>query len=183
MKRALAFGIVAAVGLTLSTPALSGKRNKKKKEAPPPAAQTEEAEEEAEPEPADGPHAAVVAYRHNLLEGVAKHFGLSKMILQGKVDRPGDLAGHAKAVEAAFADFGTLFPEGSGPDAYPQTDALGTIWTDAEGFAAAIERVQTEAAAFTKLAEAGDMEGAKAQFGKVGASCGGCHESFRKDDD
>ncbi|MEO0601156.1 MAG: cytochrome c [Myxococcota bacterium] len=184
MKRALALTFVAAIGLTLSTPALSGKKKKNQDTAPAPAAQTEANDEpEAPPEPADGPHAAVVAYRHTLLEGVAKHFVMSKMILMGKVDRPNDLAGHARAIQASFVDFGTLFPEGSGPDAYPQTDALGTIWTDAAGFEAAIARVQAEAATFVERAEAGDMDGAKAQFGKVGASCGGCHETFRADDD
>jgi len=182
MKRALALTFVAAVVLTLSTPALSGG---KKKAPPEPAPTTEKDDDESEEEeaaPADGPHAAIVAYRHNLLEGVAKHFGLSKMIVMGKVDRADDLAAHARAIQASFEDFGALFPEGSGPDAYPQTDALATIWTDGDGFGVAISAIQTEAAKFTELAEAGDLEGAKAQFGKVGAACGGCHETYREDD-
>lgn len=181
-------GIITVASLTLAltaSPALS-KRGKKKKDAEeaPTTEAVAEPEVEAEPEPnTTGEHAGIVGYRHTLLESVAKHFGMSKMILQGKVaGRDADLVAHARAIHAASNEFVAMFPEGSGPTAYPQTDALDAIWTDWAGFEAKAGAFAAESAEFLKLAEAGDMEGAKAQFGKVGGSCGGCHESFRKDD-
>ena len=181
--------LVLTLGLTLTAGSALA-RGKKKQEAPAPAPAAAPAEAPvapetpAEPEPADGPYAGIVSYRHNLLESVAKHFGLLKLIVQGKVEgREADMAEHARAIHDASTDFVSMFPEGSGPDAYPQTDALPTIWADMAGFEAAAARFETESAALLELAEAKDVEGVKAGFGKLGGACGGCHETFRKDDD
>ena len=57
--------------------------------------------------------------------------------------------------------------------------ALPAVYSDAAGFQRAIDRLQAETAKLGALARARDEAGVKAQFGAVGKSCGGCHESFR----
>ena len=168
MKRLVmvASAVVAGVAL-LSTPALS--KNGKKRGA-------------NASKPASSEVAALVKYRHELLESVAKHMGLAKAIVMGKVDRPGDLPMHARALHDASKDFTSMFPEGSGPDVVPQTDALATVWTDWSGFEARAKDFESATATFLQLAEAGDVEGAKAQLRTVGQACGSCHDSFRKDE-
>ena len=65
----------------------------------------------------------------------------------------------------------------------PSTEALPAIWTDADGFAAAVQALQTESAALIEAANGDDFDAFKAQFGKVGGTCGGCHDGYRLDDE
>jgi len=129
----------------------------------------------------DASLAPVVKYRHVLMESWGKHLGLSKMILDGGVSRPADLVAHADALAGTGKDLVALFPAGSGPDAF-ETEALATIWETPEEFAAAAAAYEQATAKFAEAARSGDVEAAKAAFGGVGQSCGGCHDSFRKDD-
>jgi cytochrome c556 len=57
--------------------------------------------------------------------------------------------------------------------------ALPAVFSDAAGFQRAVDRLQAETAKLGVVARARDEAGVKAQFGAVGKSCGGCHESFR----
>ena len=80
------------------------------------------------------------------------------------------LAGWARAIPG-------MFPAGSGGG---KSAALPAIWSDRAGFEA---RAAAYAAAADKLAAfaaAGDAEGFKAQLREVGASCGSCHDTYRK---
>ncbi len=74
------------------------------------------------------------------------------------------------------------FPAGTGPSA-GKTEALPAIWEKPADFKAAANRLVTESAKLKTLADAGDLAGAGAQVKAVGASCGGCHDNFKKKDD
>lgn len=125
---------------------------------------------------------AVVKYRNITMGSMAKHMGASKMILKGQVSRSGDLVGHAMALQALGNDLVQQFPEGTGPESKLDTEALPAIWSDADGFAAAVKAYQDATAAYVEAAKTGDLEKAGEAFGGVGQSCGGCHDGFRKDD-
>lgn len=56
---------------------------------------------------------------------------------------------------------------------------LAAAFDDPAKFREAVERLQNETAKLGALARARDEAGVKAQWGAVGKSCGGCHESFR----
>jgi cytochrome c556 len=71
------------------------------------------------------------------------------------------------------------FPEGSG-EGPPETYAKAEIWSDPEGFKAAFDKA---IAASEALAMTADEASFKAAFPAVGASCGGCHENFRRPKD
>jgi len=57
--------------------------------------------------------------------------------------------------------------------------ALPAIWENPAKFKEAADRLQNELVKLGAVARARDEAGVKAQFGAVGKSCGGCHESFR----
>lgn len=168
--------------LLLASPALAGKKKDKPAEAPPAAAPAAEA-------PAAAPAAvepgiqAIYDYRHEVYESLGKHMKALSMIVKGQVEaRPKDMVAHATALNQVSLIIPDLFPDGTGPDVVPDTEALSTIWTDRAGFDAAAATFQTESAALVQVAGSGDLDAFKAQFGKVGQSCGGCHDGYRKDD-
>lgn len=72
--------------------------------------------------------------------------------------------------------FTKLFPEGTETG---DTKAAETIWSDPEGFKAASEAA-IEAAKAAAAAAAEGPEAFGAAFQAVGASCGACHEGYRK---
>lgn len=160
-------GLVAAVAVA------------KPPKAPPPAEVSTTAAATAAPAapaPAD-----VIAYRETVMGSMGKHMKALGMILKGKVDRPGDVVGHAEALHAAAKDLAALFPAGTGPDnaVGAKTEATAEIWARWADFEAAAGTYATETATLVTLAKADDREGFAAQLGKVGESCGGCHDAFK----
>ncbi len=73
------------------------------------------------------------------------------------------------------------FPEGSGPEAGVETEALPAIWTDAEGFAAATAEFETAVATLVAAGASADGDAIKTAFGNVGKTCGSCHDNYRED--
>lgn len=163
MKRAL---VLAVLCTAITVPALSGKKDKGADAAADTAALQ-----------------ATVDYRHTLYESMGKHMKMASFIVKGQLDVPDDMLLHAQALHGASKSIPKLFPAGTGPDNFEKTEALPSIWEDPEGFEQAVAAYQTETAKLVEVAKAGDVAGFKAQFGKVGATCGGCHDKFRKDDD
>ena len=141
-----------------------------------------DAEEAVKPLSKKARLAVIVETRHEMYEEMGKNMKASARIVKGEVEGPGDMAVYAKVLHESSLRIPELFPEGTGPDAFPETEALPAIWEDPEGFAAATKAYQEESAKLLEVAEAGDVEGFKAQFGNVGKTCGGCHETYRKDD-
>ena len=74
------------------------------------------------------------------------------------------------------------FPKGSGPEAGVKTAAKPEIWTDADGFAAAVAKLQGETAKLQDVAMAGDLDAIKAQVRATGAACKNCHDQYRAPD-
>jgi len=76
----------------------------------------------------------------------------------------------------------TWFPKGSGPGSGAVTDAKAEVWSDPQGFAAAVKRLQGESAKLQQIAATGDAGAAKAQVMAVGGACKNCHDKFRVPD-
>jgi cytochrome c556 len=85
----------------------------------------------------------------------------------------------AAVIAKSAAEIDTWFPKGSGPDSKFETDAKAEIWADPSAFATAAKALQAEAPKLQQLANANDVAGVKAQAGKLGATCKGCHDKFR----
>ncbi len=100
---------------------------------------------------------------------------------QLKTEAP-DMAAIAQAADRMNGLAGEIpnwFPAGSGPDDGVKTDALATIWSDPEGFAAAQVTLASATVTLQQLAAAGDAAGLREHVKVVGASCGGCHDKFK----
>ena len=131
---------------------------------------------------ADAPE-DVVTYRHVQMEAAGKHMKSTALIVKGTLDRKQDLKGHAASLHALSMEFGELFPAGTDPKSVVKTDALASIWEKPSEFQSAVKAFQDASKALVDAVDAGDEAGVKAAFGKVGKSCGGCHDDFKKDDE
>jgi cytochrome c556 len=83
--------------------------------------------------------------------------------------------------DAARAQYG-WFPAGSGPQPDVKTAAKPEIWTQAAQFKTAQDNFATEAGSFMTIAAAGNIDAIRAQTKLLGATCGGCHRTFRVDE-
>jgi cytochrome c556 len=68
----------------------------------------------------------------------------------------------------------------AGTDNVGNTKALPVIWTNNAKFKEQATKMEVEMAKLAQLANAGDAEGFKKQFGAVGGTCKACHDDFRK---
>lgn len=124
-----------------------------------------------------------VMQRQAVMKSVGTHFGAIKSILTGGGDVT-SVAGHASAISGLAGVVPTMFPEGTSLDDGFETEAKADIWSDWEGFLAAAEKVEAEAAKLAEIAETGDAQAATAQFAMVGKEgCSGCHTTFRQKDE
>ena len=131
-----------------------------------------------------GEPAAVIAYRHQAFQGMGKHLKAVSMAAKGRVTLPQkDLLMHTKALARAARQLPGWFPAGTGAGKETKSEALSEIWTNASGFQEAAGAFQTATKALVEVAESNDTEALLPAVKKVGASCGGCHDAFRKDDE
>ena len=75
------------------------------------------------------------------------------------------------------------FPAGSGPQAGVKTKARPEIWTQAARFKAAQDAFAKAASDFQKAVASRNPATMRAQAKALGASCKGCHDSFRTRED
>jgi cytochrome c556 len=120
-----------------------------------------------------------VEARQACMKANGKMMGVMVPVIKG--EKPYDKAANDAAVaevEAACANWPSSFPDDSKPGmAAVETWSKEEIWTDMAGFQAAGE-------AWFKAKEAvkasADEASFKAAFPALGASCGTCHEKFRR---
>mgnify|MGYP000849660662 FL=1 len=105
------------------------------------------------------------------------------------VDNPAsfnkDQAIAAANVIAATANsgMGALYVPGSDKGkGWKETRVKPELFTDKEGVGKVAMAFNKEANELAKVAATGDAAALKVQFGKVGETCKGCHDKFRKED-
>ncbi|MCB2088005.1 MAG: cytochrome c, partial [Sphingomonadaceae bacterium] len=119
--------------------------------------------------------------RHEWFEELGDAFKV--LMRASKSDTP-DMAAVKEATALAQAksnDLPGLFAPGTGPDA-GKTEAKANIWETPDDFMAKAKDFQLAAAALNAAAQADDVEGFKAAFGKTGGTCKACHETYREED-
>jgi cytochrome c556 len=100
--------------------------------------------------------------------------------IKGAIDRGDDVktqAFAARSIAAWAAAIPGMFPAGTD---IAGSGALPTVWSDAPGFAAKAADYQAAATRLADAAKAGDKQAFAAAFGEVRASCGGCHDPYKK---
>jgi cytochrome c556 len=76
----------------------------------------------------------------------------------------------------------TWFPKGSGPEAGVKTGAKPEIWSDPQGFAAAIQRLQGATARLQQVSASGDLAAIRSEVQTTGGACKNCHDHYRVPD-
>ena len=127
----------------------------------------------------DAPAPPAVAERQEGFKALGASFKLINDQLKTDAPDMAQIVPPAERMNVLASQIPTWFPAGTGPDDGVKTDALATVWTDPEGFAAVQTRLATATTRLQELALAGDTEGLREHVKMVGASCGGCHDNFR----
>lgn len=117
-----------------------------------------------------------IADRKAQMKQVGGAAGVVGKMMKGQADFD------AAAALAAFttmnkvaAGYGDLFPDGTESG---DTKAGPAIWSDREGFEAAVAKFEADTAAAIEAAPA-DLDALKVSFGAVSANCGACHQKYR----
>ncbi len=111
--------------------------------------------------------------RKGLFQGMKTHMGPMVAVAKGEMAFSEDTRNHAAGMLALANMTAGLFPAGSGEG---KTGAKANIWSDAEGFAKAVEAFRQAAA---KLAAADEIAFAPAVM-ELGKTCKSCHEDYRR---
>jgi len=83
----------------------------------------------------------------------------------------------------ANSGMGALYVPGSDKGTgFKETRVKSELFTDKEGVGKVAMAFGKEANELAKVAATGDAAALKVQFGKVGETCKGCHDKFRKDE-
>jgi cytochrome c556 len=111
--------------------------------------------------------------------------GASMKAINGILEANGpaaDVAAEATKINAKAMEIATLFPAGSDQPAGSepgQTKAKPEVWQNPDDFAAKLKALQDESAMLITAANGGDMAAIKAQYEKLGGTCGGCHKVYK----
>lgn len=126
--------------------------------------------------------AAVAAQkqRHQGYEQIGKQMRAAKQAIdQGNVAA---VRGPAAQLAALSARAPRWFPAGSGPEA-GKTHAKAIIWQQRPDFDSKMAAFGAAAKAFQAAAAGGDLNTIKAAHGRLGQTCGACHDVYRSKDD
>lgn len=121
---------------------------------------------------------AVIKFRQGVMKAQGGHMGAMAQIVRGKVDYPGRLLVHARALNSIAQNVDTLFPEDSD---FGETDAKEEIWSNWDKFKEAAEHLSDETGAFEKAVESKDEKAIGKGFKKLGEACKACHKKFRRE--
>jgi len=128
---------------------------------------------------ADSHAEAAVKYRQAVMKAIGAHTGAIAAVVKGQVDYGDHVAHHAASLAEMGSITADIFPQGSGPDAYADTEATNAIWAKADEFQAAVDAFKNQSAKLAEVAQGGDMQATMAEFQNLGKTCGGCHKPFR----
>lgn len=120
--------------------------------------------------------ANLIEYRQQTMKAAAGHLRAAKAMAVDGIRIAGHLETHAGSLELIGNLLPGLFPEGTTGG---ESDAKGEIWSDPDGFMAAMDAYSDAVESFTRAAE---MPGkiAKEGYYRVQEACKGCHKKYRE---
>lgn len=121
----------------------------------------------------------IIKYRQNTMKANGAHMAAMGAIINGKVDYKGQLADHARAVQAISKDIPGLFPKDSD---FGDTKALDGVWGKRAEFEKRAKDAREKSDALAKLIAGGDNKAIGAKFKELSDSCKACHKDFRKEE-
>jgi len=128
--------------------------------------------------PADSIRSRVAGYR--ALGAAFK--ATNDLVRAGNFVSPGLRQAAGQISAASRGQYG-WFPAGSGPQSRLKTAARAEIWSRTAEFRAAQDAFARQAATFERIAASGNEAAIRSGVRQLGASCKGCHDTFRVADD
>ncbi len=120
----------------------------------------------------------VIAMRHYLMENVGDN--MKEMGEKLKAGKIAEAKVNAQAITLHSLRVVELFPKGSTSET---SKAKEEIWQKWDEFVKSTDTLKTEADRLVMAIGGGKADEVGAQMKKVGGSCKGCHDSFRKPDE
>ena len=105
--------------------------------------------------------------------------GASMKAINGILEANGpaaDVAAEATKIHEKAMELATLFPAGSDQG---DTKAKPEVWQNPDDFTVHLKALQDESAMLVTAANGGDMAAVKAQYDKLGGTCGSCHKIYK----
>ena len=128
----------------------------------------------------------MIKYRMSVMKALGGHTGAINRLVRGQVPLMDQLEMHATAARDIAQTVATLFPADSIPPdaefagATTATEALAAIGEQPEEFEKAVQKTIDATEALVQVVQAGNNKELPQAFKRVGESCKGCHENFRK---
>jgi cytochrome c556 len=121
-----------------------------------------------------------IKYRQSAYGAMAWSMARIKMNVEGTFNKE-DVIKSANVIQAiANSGMGSLYLPGTDKGTgWEATRAKPEIWTEKEKLGKAATAFNKEANEMAKVAATGDAAAVKAQFGKLGETCKGCHDDFK----
>lgn len=124
---------------------------------------------------------SAIKARQGLMRIYAHSLGILGGMAKGEVEYNADAAQTAadNLLAAATINQSAMWPQGTDAESMPgKTTALPAIWEKFPDIATKGKALVD--AATTMQANAGSLDGIRANIGAVGGSCGGCHKAYRQ---
>ena len=124
-----------------------------------------------------------IRWRQSAYHTMAWSMGRIKANVEGNYNKD-QVVEAANVIQAiANSKMGALYQPGSDQGkGWKETRLKSEFFTDKETLGKVAGNFGQQAHEMAKVAAAGDAAAVKAQFGKLGEACKGCHEKFRKED-
>lgn len=126
--------------------------------------------------------ADVIKTRQQGLKDLGAAFKEVRDQLKGAADMA-KIKAAAATIKSKSDVMANWFPKGTGPEVGVKTGAKPEIWSDADGFKAAMAKFVDEAGKFAQTADGGDSKAVMGAMRTLGQSCGGCHDKYRVKED
>jgi cytochrome c556 len=124
-----------------------------------------------------------IRWRQSAYHVMAWSMGRIKANVEGTYNKD-QVAEAANVIQAiANSKMGALYQPGSDKGkGWKETRLKSEFFKDKEGVGKVAMAFGKEANEMAKVAASGDAAAVKAQFGKLGESCKGCHDKFREEE-
>lgn len=121
-----------------------------------------------------------IKYRQSGYAFMAWNMGRIKQNVEGNFNKD-EVVKAANAIQAiANSGMGALYLPGTDKGkGWEESRAKPEIWTDKEKMGKVATEFVKEANEMAKVAAGGDAAAVKAQLGKLGGTCKGCHDDFK----
>ena len=125
----------------------------------------------------------VIKWRQSVYQVLAWNNGRIKNNVEGTYNKD-EVIRAANAIAAiANSGLGALYPAGTETGkGWRETTVKPELFTETAKAGEAAKKFITESNELANVAATGDAAAVKVQFGKLGQTCKGCHDDFRKKD-